>query len=134
MNQVPAEVLALVLKSLPSVELPNTASVCSEWNSILTTNSSLWRTLSSDFGSDRFKSGRILKLFSDRSNQTLETVILRDYLWAKPLWDSLSVLDLSKASLRSIEIGIQFEGLPQEYRQIFKFFRTFPNLYKLNMS
>lgn len=146
----PDEIITLILHKLDIIDFCRMMLVCKQWNSILDSTKALWRKvellddnpvhsndrLQQEEQSHSLRMG-LLQVASQRSGKTLEVYRNSHRLGGKQLGPILTLLELSKFTLREIQVGISEYGLSKRWIQLgnlLGFFKSFANLERLNLT
>lgn len=121
--------------------------VCKQWNSILESTKALWRNVELisdeeekeeqvDAGATRRQ--ELLRIASVRSDYSLETFAHRSYLANKEVLPIMSLLKLSKLTLKKVDVAINTMGGSYEPSEgignPLRFFKDFEKLERLNLN
>lgn len=147
MAQPPDDVIKLILNRLKVVDLCQMMLVCKQWNSILNSTKALWRNV--ELGQRQRPSGgvshetrarhqEILKIASMRSGYSLEIFINAYDLRDQELLPVMSLLRLSKSTLRKVDLGmLKARGHLEAWKEHgspLLFFKDFEKLERLNLT
>lgn len=143
MEQTPPEVLVKVFSKIPSLDLPRLMTTCRDWNTILRSTSSFWRSLDLEDYISLSKAHEMLRMLSIYSNNTMETIKIkwddnpdedREGLIPRRMEVLLDCLESSRMSLGNIKIDMRPYELSEMHQDIIGFFRSFPKLRHLNLT
>lgn len=116
------EIITLILDRLNILDLCRMMLVCKQWNSILNSTKALWRIVdihedsTSDLAHQYSFHRHILEVASDNSDHTLEVYRNSTSLRRNSPFPIFSLLQLSKSTLREVEVRIGEHHLPKEWK------------------
>lgn len=128
-------VLPLILRNLPTQDLCRLLPVCKKWNTVLESTQALWREV--DAGTNFQSNYKTLRIASLKSGQSLESYKDPNLLIRDEPFEILSLLELSKSTLRRIDLRLNEYELSSNWKQhgsFIEYFRKrFENLEKLKL-